>query len=540
MSDEETQEPTNEAIIRVSQSREKFEGREDYFDVRRRLKHRWSRQSTENEASLFLQKMREYGDGKIAIAWRNHFDSDGDTELDFKEFCAGLASVKYRGNTGELWRQLSGNGSGLKLQDLDPEHASYLEAFSTWCAQSRGGPAEVFREIDHDGSNSVKKHEFLSGLQAMGIFADRSLPEGLRTQELLSKNLYPLLATGNCVNIDDLLFLEKDQEKRQRIVLELQRIRDFGVQAGPGPLPNEGQRLLFRLSMSTTQLGGKHWKGVKDKMARGVGAMPYSPNFRPNTTWLEQIALNRVHVDRLRSASLPKLKRSAKGVRSKKLMKPLGPPVNVAHEVSLPLLTSGTKAWDQQVKESPCRCWPTWPFEEPSFETSMELDRRRLAFISLSAGIFEASQSLPALVLQTYQSWILQLSSSELLPLPALFLLVSPSVPVLSLDPLYLPSLSTSTLLSMGLPWDPASFVAELQPQRREALWDREDITHGRVVLMAANTFCIDFLYEVDDLESAEELLSLKPSGRRSYHSFPTKVKGRRYFPIPPAMRVRL
>ena len=30
--------------------------------------------------------------------------------------------------------------------------------------------------------------------------------------------------------------------------------------------------------------------------------------------------------------------------------------------------TSGTKAWDQQVKESPCRCWPTWPFEEPSFE----------------------------------------------------------------------------------------------------------------------------------------------------------------------------
>jgi len=28
-------------------------------------------------------------------------------------------------------------------------------------------------------------------------------------------------------------------------------------------------------------LPGKHWKGVKDKMARGVGAMPYSPNFRP-------------------------------------------------------------------------------------------------------------------------------------------------------------------------------------------------------------------------------------------------------------------
>lgn len=57
---------------------------------------------------------------------------------------------------------------------------------------------------------------------------------------------------------------------------------------------------------------------------------------------------------------------------------------------------------------------------------------------------------------------------------------------------------------------------------------------------MAANTFFIDFLYEVDDLESAEELLSLRPRPRGQFHSFPTQIKGRRYFPIPPMMRIRL
>ena len=50
---------------------------------------------------------------------------------------------------------------------------------------------------------------------------------------------------------------------------------------------------------------------------------------------------------------------------------------------------------------------------------------------------------------------------------------------VLLSDPLYLPSGAVPTIL----PWDPAGFVGELQPKHQEDLWDREDVTHGRVAL---------------------------------------------------------
>ena len=68
---------------------------------------------------------------------------------------------------------------------------------------------------------------------------------------------------------------------------------------------------------------------------------------------------------------------------------------------------------------------------------------------------------------------------SELLPFLPAKLLVSFATQVLLSDPLYLPSGAVPKIL----PWDPASFVAELQPRHQEDLWDREDVTHGRVAL---------------------------------------------------------
>ena len=49
---------------------------------------------------------------------------------------------------------------------------------------------------------------------------------------------------------------------------------------------------------------------------------------------------------------------------------------------------------------------------------------------------------------------------------------------VLLSDALYFPGANATIL-----PWDPAGFVAELSPQHQEDLWDREDVTHGRVAM---------------------------------------------------------
>ena len=68
---------------------------------------------------------------------------------DSEEFCAGLASVQYRGNTAELWRQLSGNGSGMKLQEL------FGESFEPF-----GGIKNFFIKLDACKNMVVLKESF--------------------------------------------------------------------------------------------------------------------------------------------------------------------------------------------------------------------------------------------------------------------------------------------------------------------------------------------------------------------------------------------
>jgi len=235
----------NKAPRQLSEEEEAFQRRGE--ELARRQGEMPAPRRKAREVDRFLQMMSERGNGNVTLAWRRHFDRDGDGELDFTDFCNVLAGLNYKGDVIRLWHDISPqDGNFVQLEVLDPEGAGILVFFGNWCEKVLDGPTEVFRAMDTDGSNSLTGDEFAEGLRVLGFFQEAEVPANLATEHLVLANLFPLLDVNGFGHVmaEHLLFLERKKEKKAKLKREFGRIHKYGKVNAIEPLPRQADELL--------------------------------------------------------------------------------------------------------------------------------------------------------------------------------------------------------------------------------------------------------------------------------------------------------
>lgn len=222
----------------------------------------------------FCMLLECLGDGKLLMGWRRHFDSDGDGELNFGEFCSSLGRLEYKGDVLSLWTILNTDGSsGVSIADVHPPTAQLLADFKEWTEQF-GGAVGMFEKIDYEGNQALSMMQFVDRVLDLGVTEEDA--------DLWREELFPAFDMDGlgCISPEELLFLETDPVVRQTLRKDFERKRRskvLGFELAEGDsetASHEGDRMLHNLTKRTTLVGNMHWKSVNIQNSIGGFSLP--------------------------------------------------------------------------------------------------------------------------------------------------------------------------------------------------------------------------------------------------------------------------
>eukprot|EP00930_Biecheleria_cincta_P095651 TRINITY_DN87598_c0_g1_i2.p1 TRINITY_DN87598_c0_g1~~TRINITY_DN87598_c0_g1_i2.p1 ORF type:complete len:883 (+),score=155.79 TRINITY_DN87598_c0_g1_i2:34-2649(+) len=175
--------------------------------------------------------------GNRLAAWRALFDLNGDMQVDFKEFCNGIASLREKANLRvtsvvEDYRALDRNGDGfIYFKDLAPYGSALLDSFREWVQRNFDDPVEMFMDFDSARTGNLFRDNFTAECDARGFtgldfevcqtedgLLDNEGEPGLHTvgQKDLKYIFDGLDFNGNGVlQVEEVIFLERDHHERK-------------------------------------------------------------------------------------------------------------------------------------------------------------------------------------------------------------------------------------------------------------------------------------------------------------------------------------
>jgi hypothetical protein len=203
----------------------------------------------------------------------------------------------------------------LSLQDIDCAGSAIIDFFGHWCTETCGGPYEFFVAMDRHATDQVMELEFLSRLHRLGFFSAPDVPKRVASAKLVQRNLFPILdpKQHGFVTAKDMLFLEKDLDKRQRIKRELELRSRFGQQAAARkqPLRSAEELLMAHRNWSPDEWMAAYWDGEHGSRPTSpvAGAGPRRPSSAINSSRRPLSASSSASRKLFRPSSAPSLGR---------------------------------------------------------------------------------------------------------------------------------------------------------------------------------------------------------------------------------------